>query len=187
MKNLTVVTAALFVGVSLVVACGSSAKKKTTVAETAPVTTPGPAADEKPAPAVTNDQSVSPSLSLAGDIAGPCGIKPSVNPTPKFDYDKDDLTTDDRNVLTQLATCVTTGALKGKTLVLIGRADPRGTEEYNLSLGSRRSNTVVSFLMRLGVGKPQLNTTTRGALEATGTDEASWAQDRRVDIQLSQS
>jgi len=26
--------------------------------------------------------------------------------------------------------------------------------------------------------------TTRGALDATGTDEASYAQDRRVDIQL---
>jgi outer membrane protein OmpA-like peptidoglycan-associated protein len=26
--------------------------------------------------------------------------------------------------------------------------------------------------------------TTRGALEATGTDESGWKQDRRVDIQL---
>jgi hypothetical protein len=26
--------------------------------------------------------------------------------------------------------------------------------------------------------------TTRGALEATGTDEAGWRSDRRVDVQL---
>jgi hypothetical protein len=29
-----------------------------------------------------------------------------------------------------------------------------------------------------------MSVTTRGALEATGTDEAGWRQDRRVDVQL---
>jgi len=90
-------------------------------------------------------------------------------------------------VLDQLATCLTTGALKGKAVSLIGRADPRGTEEYNLGLGSRRASSVSSYLVHLGVGQPQLAVTTRGALDATGTDEAGWAKDRRVDIQLKQS
>ena len=184
MKYTTFFAVSLFVGVSFAAGCGSKAKKATTVADTKPEATPGAVADDKPAENITDDQSVSPSLALSGDIAGPCGIKPSVNPTPTFDYDKDELTTDDRNVLTQLATCVTSGALKGKSLKLIGRADPRGTEEYNLGLGSRRGNTVSGFLSRLGVTKPQLTVTTRGALEASGTDEAGWAQDRRVDIKL---
>jgi len=70
---------------------------------------------------------------------------------------------------------------------LIGRADARGTEEYNLGLGSRRAHTVGQYLGRLGVGEPQLAVTTRGALEATGNDEAGWAQDRRVDVQLKQN
>jgi peptidoglycan-associated lipoprotein len=66
-----------------------------------------------------------------------------------------------------------------------GRADrTRRTEEYNLGLGSRRSESVSQYLGRLGVQKPQLGVTTRGALDATGTDESTWQQDRRVDIQL---
>lgn len=140
---------------------------------------------DKPAPNLTQDQVVSPGLAIGGDILAACGIKagaPSAN--PKFDYNKDELAEDDRKVLDQIATCLTTGALKGKAVALIGRADPRGTEEYNLGLGSRRSESVSQYLGRLGVQKPQLGVTTRGALDATGTDESGWQQDRRVDIQL---
>jgi len=143
---------------------------------------------DKPAPVVDKDTQVSPGLAVSGDIAQMCGIKAAASkPTgaaPQFDYDKDELTADDRAVLDQLATCLTTGALKGKPVSLIGRADPRGTEEYNLGLGSRRAASVSQYLGRLGVGEPQMGVTTRGALEATGTDEAGWKQDRRVDIQL---
>jgi peptidoglycan-associated lipoprotein len=157
--------------------------------------TPPPATSEttpdKPAPAVDKDTQVSPGLALSGDIAQLCGIKAAASkPTgaaPQFDYDKDELTAEDRAVLDQLATCLTTGALKGKAVSLIGRADPRGTEEYNLGLGSRRAASVSQYLGRLGVGEAQMAVTTRGALEATGTDEAGWKQDRRVDIQLKTS
>jgi len=106
------------------------------------------------------------------------------SPSPTFEYDKDELTQDDRTVLDQLATCLMTGALKGKSVLMIGRADPRGTEEYNLGLGSRRSHSVSQYLVRLGVAQTQLEVTTRGALDATGTDEAGWKKDRRVDVQL---
>jgi len=43
---------------------------------------------------------------------------------------------------------------------------------------------VSKYLERLGVQSPQLAVTTRGALDATGTDEAGWAADRRVDVQM---
>ena len=145
--------------------------------------TPAATKQDKTPPVVTNDQQVSPGIAMSSDIASICGIKPAA-PTAKFDYDKDDLTADDRAVLGQLATCLSTGALKGKAVSLIGRADPRGTEEYNLGLGSRRAQSVSSYLQRLGVGNPQLGVTTRGAIDAVGTDESGWAQDRRVDIQL---
>jgi peptidoglycan-associated lipoprotein len=134
---------------------------------------------------VTNDAPVSDTLAMSGDLVKLCGIKAAPSAAaPKFDYDQDNLTVDDRNVLEQLATCMTSGPLKGKGVTLIGRADPRGTEEYNLGLGSRRAGTVSSYLGRLGVAQPQMAVTTRGALDATGTDEATYAADRRVDIQL---
>jgi peptidoglycan-associated lipoprotein len=147
-----------------------------------------PAAQEtKPTPPpVQKDQQVSTNVALSGDLVAMCGIKPNAAaPNPKFDYNKDELTPDDRDVLNQLATCLTTGALKGKAVSLIGRADPRGTEEYNLGLGSRRASQVGGYLQRLGVQQTQLAVTTRGALDATGTDETGWRQDRRVDVQLS--
>jgi peptidoglycan-associated lipoprotein len=139
---------------------------------------------DKPPPNLTKDEVVSPGLAIGSDILAACGIKAAPSANPKFDYDKDELAPEDRKVLDQIATCLTTGALKGKAIALIGRADPRGTEEYNLGLGSRRSESVSQYLGRLGVQKPQLGVTTRGALDATGTDESGWQQDRRVDIQL---
>jgi peptidoglycan-associated lipoprotein len=164
--------------------CSSKSKPKTTTVE--PPTTAAPAQVNKPPPNVTQDQQVSPTLAVSGDIIAACGIKVAAPQTgsPKFDYDKDELTAEDRAVLDQIATCLNTGALKGRTVDLIGRADPRGTEEYNLGLGSRRAGTVSSYLGRLGVAQPQMAVTTRGALDATGTDEATYAADRRVDIQL---
>jgi peptidoglycan-associated lipoprotein len=148
----------------------------------------GPAKqDAKPQPQVTQDQKVSNNLAVSGDIASQCGIKPTASAAnPKFDYDKDELTKDDRDVLDQIAQCLMSGPLKGKAVSLIGRADPRGTEEYNLGLGSRRASSVGTYLQHLGVGQPQLAVTTRGALDATGTDESGWAADRRVDVQLKQ-
>ncbi|MGE0550795.1 MAG: OmpA family protein [Kofleriaceae bacterium] len=165
--------------------CGGSKPKPKTVPTEA--TTPEATTSlEKPEQSVQSDTPVSQNLAVSPDILAACGIKATATASPKFDYDKDELTDDDKKILDQIATCLTTGALKGKAVSLIGRADPRGTEEYNLGLGSRRATSVSQYLSRLGVTQPQLAVTTRGALDATGTDEAGWQADRRVDIQMKQ-
>ncbi len=142
-----------------------------------------PAAKPAPGPAA---KAVSPTVAVDDSLATQCSLKLG-NPqaAPKFDYDTSELAPADRDILQQIATCVTTGPLKGKKLELTGRADPRGTEEYNLGLGTRRADSVSSFLQRLGVAQGQLGATTRGALDAAGTDESGWSSDRRVDIKLS--
>lgn len=172
-------TLALLVAIS---ACGGSPK---------PATGPGPglpvAADDSQLRQVAKNEKVSPNLSISGDIVKLCNITGSGSANPTFDYDKDELAPEDRSVLDQLAVCLTKGPLQGKAVSLVGRADPRGTEEYNLGLGSRRSSSVGTYLQRLGVNQVQLFLTTRGALDAVGTDEASWQQDRRVDILLKTS
>jgi len=168
----------------LAAAVGCGGDKPKVAKPTPPAATQPEAAVETPPPSVKEDTKVSPGIAISGDLAAMCNIKVPQAMNPKFDYDKDELTPEDRTVLDQLATCLTSGAAKGKAVALIGRADPRGTEEYNLGLGSRRAASVSQYLGRLGVGEPQLSVTTRGALEATGTDEAGWRQDRRVDVQL---
>jgi peptidoglycan-associated lipoprotein len=175
------------ISLAFVVAALVSCSKDKKVAKPQPTPTPVAAkpADNKLMEQVPTNEQVSPNLALAGDIVKLCGIKTtSTTAAPTFDYDKEELHPDDRAVLDQLATCLMSGALKGRTLSLVGRADPRGTEEYNLGLGSRRAGSVSAYLVRLGVGQPQLDVNTRGALDATGTDEAGWQKDRRVDILL---
>jgi len=180
MKTMTL---ALVIAAALT-GCGKD-KPKAKTTPVSPASTPAAKTDApKVEPVVSADQQVSGSLAVSGDIATACGLKPPTGATPTFDYDKQDLGPDDRAVLDQIATCLTTGALKGKSVALIGRADPRGTEEYNLGLGSRRAAAVGSYLKRLGVGDSQLGVTTRGAIDASGQDELGWKQDRRVDIQL---
>jgi peptidoglycan-associated lipoprotein len=86
--------------------------------------------------------------------------------------------------LQQIATCVTTGPLKGRALQLVGRADARGEAEYNMGLGEHRADAVRKYLGALGVPQTQLTETSRGKLDATGTDEAGYQRDRRVDVAL---
>ena len=103
---------------------------------------------------------------------------------PKFDYDEAALLPQDRDVLEQVAKCVTTGPLKGRKLALVGRADPRGETEYNMVLGDHRADAVHIYLARLGVGTNRMSKTSRGELDAEGEDDESWQRDRRVDIGL---
>ncbi len=105
-------------------------------------------------------------------------------PAIHFDYDSRDLPADARQVLSRLAGCVTTGTLKGAKVLLTGHCDPRGEYEFNMVLGAERAENVKSLLGGLGVDATKMTTSSRGKLDATGTDESGWAQDRRVDIEI---
>lgn len=67
---------------------------------------------------------------------------------------------------------------------LEGNADERGGREYNLSLGQKRSESVKRALTTLGAGAGQQEAVSFGEEKpkATGHDESSWAENRRVDI-----
>jgi peptidoglycan-associated lipoprotein len=124
-------------------------------------------------------------LSVSSAIAKACGIATRAEAVaPSFEYDSAALAEEDRTVLAQVARCLTEGALKGRNVTLVGRADPRGEPEYNLTLGGSRSDTVKRYMVDLGVGRDRMTGTSRGEMDATGTSEQGWAHDRRVDIQL---
>jgi len=126
-------------------------------------------------------------LSVSNEIAKACGIavKADGKPVaPSFEYDSAALAEEDRVLLGQVAKCLTEGALKGRHVTLIGRADQRGEPEYNMTLGGSRADTVKRYMVDLGVGRDAMLGTSRGEMDATGTNEASWAHDRRVDVEL---
>lgn len=67
-------------------------------------------------------------------------------------------------------------------LQIQGHADERGTREYNLALGDRRANSVKEYLLANGISSARLATVSYGKErpEAVGTNEASWAKNRRA-------
>ena len=67
---------------------------------------------------------------------------------------------------------------------LAGHADPRGEPEYNMVLGGKRAENVKGFIAKKGMNGDKISTTSRGEMDATGTDEATWTKDRRVDVVL---
>ena len=134
-----------------------------------------------PASAPARDDPDLSNVAISPGIKRACGIADS---DASFEYNSARVRDRDRAILRQLADCFTTGPLKGRTMQLVGRADPRGELEYNYLLGQWRADNVKVALINAGTKSAQIATTSRGEDEASGRDEASWARDRRVDIQL---
>ena len=65
-----------------------------------------------------------------------------------------------------------------------GNTDARGSAEYNLALGQRRSDAVARMMTLLGVNANQIEAISYGKErpKATGTTEADYAENRRADI-----
>jgi peptidoglycan-associated lipoprotein len=75
-------------------------------------------------------------------------------------------------------------ANKNRKVVVQGNTDERGSREYNLALGQKRSEAVRRALISLGVADGQIEAVSFGEEKprATGTDEASFAENRRADL-----
>ena len=65
-----------------------------------------------------------------------------------------------------------------------GHTDERGGRQYNLALGERRAKSVRDYLVALGVKAQRLSTISYGSErpKAEGSDETSWAQNRRANF-----
>jgi len=152
-----------------------------------------PAKEPDVVPAESDQQTTSPSdlpdsptaaaVHIEDAILNACGI---AAPQAFFAFDSAALQPGDAKPFEELAACFVSGPLKGRTLRLVGHADPRGEAEYNMVLGQSRADSVAAFLQAKGLEASRISTTSRGAMDATGTDEPSWARDRRVDVLLGQ-
>lgn len=71
-------------------------------------------------------------------------------------------------------------------VVIEGHTDERGTNAYNLALGERRAESVKAFLTDLGIDAARMTTISYGEEKpvAMGSDEESWAKNRRVEFVL---
>ena len=99
-----------------------------------------------------------------------------------FDFDQSDLKAEYADVLARHASKLSNSS---RTQVrLEGHADERGSREYNIGLGERRSQAVRRMLLIQGAGSNQISTVSFGEERpaAMGSDEESFAQNRRVEI-----
>lgn len=98
-----------------------------------------------------------------------------------FDFDQSTLSSATRAALDAQASY-----LRGNSSAvrLEGHADERGSREYNLALGERRAKAVADYLAIQGVSRARIEVVSYGEERpvALGSDDASWAANRRVEL-----
>jgi peptidoglycan-associated lipoprotein len=122
--------------------------------------------------------------------APPSGTSGAVGPTSPaaaqrviyFDFDSSEI----RNEFVE-AISASARYLVGNATVRVrleGHTDERGSREYNITLGERRSQTVKRALMLQGVQEAQIATVSFGEERpaAAGSEESAWSKNRRVEI-----
>ena len=69
-------------------------------------------------------------------------------------------------------------------MLIQGNTDERGSREYNVGLGQKRSDGVKKMLMLLGAREDQIESVSLGEEKPAdpGHDETSWSKNRRSDI-----
>jgi len=99
-----------------------------------------------------------------------------------FDYDSSDVQEQYRGTIEAHARYLAQNP--GTTMSLEGHADERGSREYNLALGERRSIAIKRQMTLLGAAPAQIRTVSYGEERplVDGHDDFSWSQNRRVEI-----
>ncbi|MCW1382657.1 peptidoglycan-associated lipoprotein Pal [Novosphingobium sp. KCTC 2891] len=160
----TKISALLLAAASLSLgACASKAPKELPPQPTATSTTTMPTQPAGPVPGSQADF-------LASVLAD----------TIHFDTDRYNVDTEDQGILQSQAQWL--ARYPAKMVTLEGHCDERGTRDYNIALGERRANAAKNYLVSLGVDASRITVVSYGKERpiALGSDEASWAKNRRA-------
>lgn len=99
-----------------------------------------------------------------------------------FDYDRDEVKQEYRALVEAHAKYLVQNP--GAKVMLQGNTDERGSREYNLALGQRRSVAVKKVMNLMGASDRQIETVSYGEEKQRCTEKAEscWSQNRRADI-----
>jgi peptidoglycan-associated lipoprotein len=99
-----------------------------------------------------------------------------------YDFDKYDIKPEYRPLVEAHARYLREHA--DAKMLIQGNTDERGSREYNVALGQRRSEAVKKMLVLLGAREGQVEAVSLGEEKpkAEGHNEAAWAQNRRSDM-----
>lgn len=145
-----------------------------------------------------NDQTATPVKGSAAAQADPRTVATVVAPTTTdplndptsmlakrsvyFDFDSDLIKPEFHSLVEAHAKYLTSN--KTRKIIIQGNTDERGGSEYNLALGQKRAEAVRRALKILGEPDSQMEAISFGKEKpkAIGSDDASWAENRRADI-----
>ncbi len=154
-------------------------KKKTPAAppptpQAAPTAEPTRTPPSTPAP-------VDNSAELAARVAA---ARAAVLSTIYFDYDADELRDDARASLDEKIRIL--NANPTLRIRISGHCDDRGSDEYNIALGRRRSETAKRYLTDRGIDASRIETTTFGRERPAvmGSTEDAWSKNRRDEFEI---
>ena len=117
-------------------------------------------------------------------VVAPTATKVVLNADTFFDFDKDTLKPEGRQVLDQVAQQV--GSINLETLIATGHTDSIGPEAYNMGLSQRRANSVKNYLVSQGVSADRIYVEGKGETSpvADNATREGRAQNRRVEIEI---
>ena len=158
---------------ALLAACSSPTKlNETPVVEKSPTAPTAPMADPRDVRQVETGN-VDPLNDPQGVLA---------NRSVYFDYDSFVVRADGQPVVQNHSAFLTKNT--SRKVLIQGNTDERGGTEYNLALGQKRAEAVRRSMASLGVSEGQIEAVSLGEEKpkATGSNEESWAENRRADI-----
>ncbi len=99
-----------------------------------------------------------------------------------FDYDKYDVKPEYKDLVTAHAKFLANN--RQFKILIQGNTDDRGSREYNIALGQKRSDAIKKMLTLLGAREDQVESVSLGEEKPKheGSDEAAWAENRRGDM-----
>lgn len=152
-----------FIAILAICFVASGCASRTTLSETATLSTETPAAASPTAPNVDG-----------------AFLDDASNNRIYFQYDSWTVSDEARQVLRRQAAWLT--ANPSVSILVEGHCDERGTREYNLGLGERRASAVRAFLVDAGVAGERIHTTSYGKdrPEAAASNDQAWSRNRRA-------
>lgn len=101
-----------------------------------------------------------------------------------FDYDKSNLRADARTALTSTAEFLR--SYPQISVVIEGHCDERGSTEYNVALGDRRSDSAKDFLVAQGVAADRIQTVSYGKERpfCSQENESCYQENRRAHFRM---
>jgi len=118
------------------------------------------------------------------EVVAPTATKVVLNADTFFDFDKDTLKPEGRQVLDQVA--AQANSVNLETIIAVGHTDSIGSEQYNQGLSERRANSVKQYLVSQGIDANRVYTEGKGELQpvASNATREGRAQNRRVEIEI---